>query len=65
MLRDYEKHIVIVTLRANASDKTLTANALQISRRALDKILERHRLARPRYARPLPIPPLKKNDNDA
>jgi DNA-binding NtrC family response regulator len=57
LMREYEKHLVQTTLKANGMDKARTAMGLQISRRALDKILERHRLVQqPRYARPLPIP---------
>jgi len=60
LLRDYEKHVVYTTLKANAMDKAKTAHALQITRRALDKMLERHRLVAPRYAKPLPIPRIAK-----
>lgn len=63
LLRDYEKHVVFTTLKANGMDKAKTAVALQITRRALDKMLERHRLVPPRYAKPLPIPPNRSKDS--
>ncbi len=48
--------IVKRILDANDGDKILTSRALGITLRYLNKILERHRLVRPRYAKPLPIP---------
>lgn len=55
LLREYERMIIMRTLAANGNDKAKTASALRMTRRALDKALERHRLVKRRYARPLPI----------
>lgn len=55
LVSEYEKMIVSKTLTANGFDRDQTAKALRIGRRTLDKILERHRLVRPRFARALPI----------
>ena len=63
LLREYEVVIISRTLQANNGDKELTAKALQVSRRSLDKMLERHRLVRPRFARPLPIPLVSTDDD--
>ena len=63
LLREYEKHVVFSTLKANGMDKAKTALALQITRRALDKMLERHRLVAPRYAKALPIPPIPRENS--
>lgn len=56
LLRDYEKMVVTKTLQTNGNDKEITAKALGISVRALNKILERHGLVRARFVKPLPIP---------
>lgn len=63
LMRAYEKSIVTQTLRANKGDKALTARALDISPRFLNKILERHGLIRPRFVRPLPIPVARTDDD--
>lgn len=63
LLRQYERDIVVTTLKKHGGDKAKTAKALQISRRTLDKIMERHRLGARRYARPLPIP-FGRSDDD-
>ncbi len=59
LLADYEKTIVSQTLARNGGDKARTAVALQISRRALDKMVARHRLCKPRFTRALPIQPMR------
>lgn len=56
LLSDYEKLVVTRTLQANAGDKEKAARALGITARALNRILERHGLVRPRFVRALPIP---------
>jgi DNA-binding NtrC family response regulator len=58
LLRDYEKTIVVQTLARNNGDRAVAAQALGITKRALEKMLERHHLARRRFTRKLPIPPL-------
>jgi len=55
LLRAYERDIVLKTMHANRGNYDLTAAALGITRRALDKILLRHHLAKRRYTKALPI----------
>lgn len=57
LMRDYERTIVSQTLSRNGGDRNRVALVLKISRRALDKIIERHRICKPRFARPLPFQP--------
>lgn len=62
-LRDHEKYIVKKTLEAHGGDKESVARVLGVSVRALNKILERHGLVRSRFARPLPIPVGRADDD--
>lgn len=57
LLRDFKKSVVAATLKRNGGNRALTAAALGISGRALEKILARTGLAKRRYAKKLPIPP--------
>ena len=65
LMHDHEREIVIRTMRANQGNYDLTAAALGVTRRALDKILLRHHLGKRRYTRALPIArPLQSIDKD-
>ena len=55
LMMRHERQIVIDTLARHQGDRVLTAKALGVGRRTLDKLLERHHLAKRRYARVLPI----------
>ena len=55
LMHAHEREIVTRTMLANRGDYDLTASALGITRRALDKILLRHHLAKRRYTKALPI----------
>lgn len=59
LLSEYERTIVKTTLSRNGGNRDVSAAALGVTRRALDKILKRHHLVRSRYTKPLPIPPMK------
>jgi DNA-binding NtrC family response regulator len=54
--RDFERTVVMTTLTRHAGDRDLTAKVLGITRRALDKILERHHLVKRRYTLAIPMP---------
>lgn len=56
LVRDYERSMVVQTLVRNNGNQVKTASALGITRRTLQKILERHHLLKRRYTKPLPIP---------
>lgn len=56
LMRDYERQIVVQTLARNGGNYDTTASALGITRRALEKVLERHGLTKRRFTKPLPIP---------
>ncbi len=49
----------MTTLSKHGGDRDETAKVLGITRRALDKILERHRLVKRRYTQIIPIPMLE------
>ncbi len=53
---EFEKMVVLQTLKANKDDRDKTAEALGITGRALDKILSRHHISKRRFTKPLPIP---------
>lgn len=55
-MREHEKLIVERTLQANGRDRDVAAMALGVTRRGLEKIMERHGLLRPVMTKPLPIP---------
>ncbi len=57
LLFEYEREIVTRTLRASNGSRDVAASALGITRRGLEKILERHHLVSRRYTKILPIPP--------
>jgi DNA-binding NtrC family response regulator len=57
LMRAYERTIVVTALNRNGGNREVTATVLGITRRALDKILERHHLVKKRYTQVLPIPP--------
>jgi DNA-binding NtrC family response regulator len=64
-MRDYERNIVAQTILRNGGNRDLAANALGITRRALDKILERHHmLIRRRFTRALPITKVTPSDDE-
>lgn len=54
--RDFELMIVLETLKQNDNDREKVAKLLDITRRGLDKILDRHHMLKRRWTRPLPIP---------
>jgi len=62
-VRDFERNLVAQTLQRNNGDRRKTAEALGVSERGLEKILNRHHMLRRRFTRPLPImpPATKKN----
>lgn len=55
LVYDYVRMVVAQTLARNGGDKGATARALGLTRRAFDKLLDRYRMSKPRFARPLPI----------
>lgn len=61
LMREHERVIVTQTLARNGGSYDRTAQVLGVTRRALDKILERHRLSKRRFTKPLPIPAQGKN----
>ena len=54
--RDFERTVIMTTLERHDGDRDLTAKVLGITRRAFDKILERHHLVKRRYTLPIPMP---------
>lgn len=56
LMRAYERQIVVSTLARNNGNYDMTAAALGITRRALDKVLARHSISKRRFTRVLPIP---------
>jgi transcriptional regulator with GAF, ATPase, and Fis domain len=55
LMREHERLIVVKTMERNGGNQQLSANALGITKRALQKILERQRLVKRRFTKPLPI----------
>jgi transcriptional regulator with GAF, ATPase, and Fis domain len=55
LMREHERLIVIKTMERNGGNQQLSADALGITKRALQKILERQRLVKRRFTKPLPI----------
>lgn len=59
LMRDHERLIVTKTLERNGGDQQKASEALGITKRALQKILERHGLVKRRFTKPLKIQPIK------
>jgi transcriptional regulator with GAF, ATPase, and Fis domain len=55
LMREHERLIVTKTLERNGGNQQLAANALGITMRGLQKILERHHLVKRRFTKPLPF----------
>jgi DNA-binding NtrC family response regulator len=55
LMREYERMIVIKTMERNAGSQALSASALGITKRALQKILERQHLVKRRFTKALSI----------
>lgn len=60
---EHEKYIISTTLQASRHNKEQAAAALGIDTKTLKKLLKKHGLVRPRFAKPLPIPVGRADDD--
>jgi DNA-binding NtrC family response regulator len=59
LVREFKKSVVTATLRRNGGNRKLTAEGLGISMRALEDLLAKFGVSKRRYAKKIPIPPLR------
>ncbi len=59
LVHDFRRSVIVETMLRNGGDREIVAKTLGLTMRNLERLLARYKISRRKFARKLPIPPMR------